>query len=177
MKVSAAFVLVFLSAAALAAGDEVYRYVDADGVIHYTDRAPERNAKPLPMRPLAGAKTAVKARFYSPEALREAARFAVRVESPTPGERFAAERPPSVIAASVMPGLVKGFRLVYQVDGRAALAAPSDQLSIVLTPLSEGAHEALVILLDPTGREVARSDVSRFELSPKTERNFAPKRN
>ena len=75
-----------------------------------------------------------------------------------------------------MPGLVKGFRLVYQIDGRALQAAPSDQLSMTLTPLSDGTHEALVILLDPAGREVARSEASRFQLGPKTERGGAPKK-
>lgn len=177
MKLLAAFLLVLSCAGALAAGDEVYRYVDADGLVHYTDRAPERNAKPLAMRPPPGVRAAGKARFYSPEALREAARFAVRVESPTPDERFATGRPPTLVAASVMPGLVKGFRLIYQVDGRNLPATPSDQLSIALTPLSEGSHEVRVILLDPAGREVARSETSRFELGTKTRHQSAPKKN
>lgn len=166
MRLKAA-IAILLSAAAMsaAAGDPVYRYTDAGGTVHYSDRAPDRHAKPIRLAPLSGAisREASKARiFYPPEALREAARFSVRVESPTPGERFGAGRAPTVAAASVMPGLVKGFRLVYQLNGRAVTAAPVDALSIALRPLPAGEHGLVVVLLDPKGQEVARSVESRF---------------
>src|SRR3546814_12802767 len=92
-----------------------------------------------------------------PEALREAARFSVRVESPTPGERLDSGATPIIAAASVMPALVSGFHLVYQVDERAVTAQPVDALSIALPPLDPGVHELRVVLLDAQGRELARA--------------------
>lgn len=153
-----------LCATAARADGEVYRYVDADGVVHYTDRAPDRHAKPLRLRSGVTAPGAGRKTFYSPEALRQAARFAVRVESPTPGERIGGAVP-AIAAASVMPALVQGFRLVYQIDGHAATAAPVDALSIPLAPLPAGDHELVIILLDPHGRELARSPPSNFRVA------------
>lgn len=178
-------IALLVSAAALpaAAGDPVYRYTDTNGIVHFTDRAPDRHAKPIRMAPLSGTAapagdkpTSARAKvFYTPEALREAARFSVRVESPTPGERFAAGAAPTVAAASVMPGLVRGFRLVYQLDGRAITPQPVDALSVALKPLPAGSHELVVVLLDPAGKEIARSVESRFDVARPISDQSAPK--
>lgn len=180
-------IALLLSAAALpaAAGDPIYRYTDANGIIHFTDRPPDRHAKPIRMSPLSGtsvpretgakSKSAKSAVTYTPEALREAARFSVRVESPTPGERVAAGTAPTVVAASVMPGLVKGYRLVYEINGKAMTPQPVDALSVALKPLPPGAHALVVVLLDPGGKEIARSGESRFDVTRPTDDRSAPK--
>lgn len=167
--------LLCLFAAAAAADDAVYRYTDTQGVTHYTDRAPDRHAKPIRLAPLSGPRPPQRQTFYSPEALREAARFAVRVESPTPGERLDAIAAPVIAAASVMPALVSGFHLVYQVDDRAVTAKPVDALSIALPPLAAGIHELRVVLLDAQGRELARSPPSSFEIGRTIAARDAPK--
>lgn len=163
------FCCCLLVALALPAGaDEIYRVVRPDGSVVYTDRAPDRQARPLRLGPVSGSTPAAgrpRSAFYSPELLRQAARFAVRIESPTPGQIQAAGSP-LVAAASVMPGLVKGFSLQYQIDGRNFTEAPSEALSLPIPPLAAGPHELVIVLLDPSGREVARSEVSRFELRP-----------
>lgn len=163
------------SAVAAAAEDAVYRYVDADGVVHYTDRAPDRHAKPLHLGPISGATSKPPKTFYSPEALRQAARFSVRIESPTPGQRWGAGAQPLVLAASVMPALVSGFRLVYQVDGKSVSDAPVDTLSVTAT-LAPGEHELVVVLLDARGQEVARSETGRFEVGEVRLAASAPKK-
>src|SRR3546814_1810054 len=95
-----------LFAATAAADEAVYRDSDAKGVAHYTDRAPDRHARPIHLAPLSGPRPTQRSQtFYSPEALREAARFSVRVESPTPGERLDSGATPIIAAASVMPAL------------------------------------------------------------------------
>jgi len=166
-----------LFAATAAADDAVYRYIDANGVAHYTDRAPDRHARPIHLAPLSGPRPTQRSQtFYSPEALREAARFSVRVESPTPGERLDSGATPIIAAASVMPALVSGFHLVYQVDERAVTAQPVDALSIALPPLDPGVHELRVVLLDAQGRELARSPTSSFEVGRTTMARNAPKR-
>src|SRR3546814_20178229 len=65
-----------LFAATAAADEAVYRDSDAKGVAHYTDRAPDRHARPIHLAPLSGPRPTQRSQtFYSPEALREAARF------------------------------------------------------------------------------------------------------
>ncbi|MDD3761789.1 MAG: DUF4124 domain-containing protein [Nevskiales bacterium] len=144
-------------AAAAMAADEVYRYVAPDGSVHYTDQPPDPRARPLKLEPLSGATPPARRPFYSLAALQAAARFAVSIESPTPGQQFDAAQLPVVAAASVMPGLVTGFGLSYRVDGAAVTATPVDDLSIELSGLAPGAHELVVALIGADGRERARS--------------------
>lgn len=163
------FLIAMLMVLALpAAADEIYREVRPDGSVHYTDRPADKRAKPLRLGPVSGTTPGkpggAGGTFYTPEMLKEAARFAVRVESPTPEQVHAAGRT-LVAAASVMPGLVKGFRLVYQVNGAAVNAAPVEDLSLSLPPLPAGTHELIIVLLNPQGQEVARSPPTRFRLS------------
>jgi len=153
-------VLCGLSAMAFAA-DEVYRYVAPDGSVHYTDRPPSKRAKPLQLPPLSGPAPTGK-RFYTPEALRAAARFAVSIDSPTPGQVLRAGVDRAVAAANVMPGLVSGFRVVYFLDGRALEPGPVDALSVLLPALGHGEHSVSAAVLDANGREVARSEETHF---------------
>jgi hypothetical protein len=134
-------------AATAGSATEVYRVVEADGTVRYSDRPPNRHARPIQLPPLSGAAAQPGRSFYSADALRAAARFAVSVESPTPGQRVPVGAP-LVAAASVMPGLVSGFRLVY-----------------LLPALPAGDYALRVVLLDPQGREIARSEESRFAVS------------
>lgn len=146
--------------------DAIYREVQADGSVHFTDRPADKRARPMNLqlppgsssRPQKGAMP-----VNASELLRQAARYSVRVESPTP-EQIHGNGHKLVAAASVMPGLVKGFQLVYQVDGAAVTDAPVDQLSVVLPQMAAGLHTLVVVLLDPKGQEVARSSPTRFQL-------------
>ena len=151
------------SGAALA--DDVYRHVGPDGVVRYTDKPPDKHARPIQLEPLSGpiAATKTRRRFYSASALRAAARFAVSVESPTPGQLLRAGSR-MVAAASVMPGLVEGFSLRYLLDGRAVTPAPTDELSILLPALAPGEYHLSIAVLDPHGQELARSEEIGFQV-------------
>ncbi len=166
-------ILILWSLALPVAAEDIYREVRADGSVHFTDKAPDKKAKPIVIGPISGtipggSKGKKSTTFYTPEMLKQAARFAVRVESPTPGQAQSVNEA-VVAAASVMPGLVKGFRLVYQVNGRAVTAQPIDELSLVLPALAPGEHELLIVLLNAKGVEVARSETARFQLRPAPE--------
>jgi hypothetical protein len=160
-------ILMTLLLAGPALADDVYKQVQPDGSIRYTDKPPSKGAKPARLPPLSGtisatAGTSGSRVFYTEEALREAARFAVSIESPTPGQelRIGADR--AVAAANVMPGLVTGFGLLYFLDGAAMTAEPVDKLSVLMPLMAPGAHKVSVAVLDAKGREVARSAETSF---------------
>ncbi len=168
LRLAALILAVLLASPALAA--DVYRQEQPDGSIRYTDKPPHKGAKPAKLPPLSGtisatAGTSGSRVFYTEEALREAARFAVSLESPTPGQelRIGADR--AVAAANVMPGLVTGFGLMYYLDGAAMTADPVDQLSVLMPLMQPGAHKVRVVVLDGKGREVARSAETSFLVS------------
>lgn len=160
--------LLLVLSAVPAAADDVYREVGPDGTVRYTDRPPHKRAKPIQLPPLSGITPGGKGQqrtFYTPEALRAAARFAVSVESPTPGQVLRAGVDRAVAAANVMPGLVAGFRLIYLVDDRAITAQAVDELSVLMPAPDVGEHLLKVIVVDPAGREVARSSETPFIVS------------
>lgn len=162
------FVSILMLAAATAAADEVYRHVDADGTVRYSDQPPHRNAKPLQLGTPSGTTPGdvrPRKRFYSAEALRAAARFAVTVESPTPGQVLRPGVDRAVAAASVMPGLVTGFGLMYFLDGKALTPRPIEELSLLLPELSPGGYRLSVAVIDAKGQEVARSTETAFLVS------------
>lgn len=159
------FALMLMLVAATAAADEVYRHVDADGKVRYSDQPPNKHARPLQLGTPSGttpADTKTRKRFYSAEALRAAARFAVSVESPTPGQILRPGVDRAVAAASVMPGLVTGFGLMYFLDGKALGGRPIEELSLQLPVLAPGTYRLSVAVIDPQGREVARSPETPF---------------
>ncbi len=152
--------LLLLVPMGVCASDEIYRVVQPDGSIRYTDKAPDKRARPMQLGPASGTTPTKGRTFYSPEALRVAARFAASMESPTPGQVVPADR--VVAAASVMPGLVSGFRLVYWLNDRAITPEPVEDLSILLPPIEPGDHRLSVVVLNPQGQEVARSGEVSF---------------
>jgi hypothetical protein len=162
--------LLLLLPALACADDPVYRYVAPDGTVHYTDKPPSKHAKPLKFETPSGttppssnpAARRPRTRFYSMAALQAAARFAVSVESPTPGEVIASGDRAVVGAASVMPGLVAGFRLQFLIDDAPATAEPVDALSVLLPPMAPGPHALKVQLIDPQGRIRLTSDATDF---------------
>lgn len=159
--------LLLVLSAAPAAADDVYREVGPDGAVRYTDRPQNKRAKPIQLPPLSGYTPGGKGQrtFYTPEALRAAARFAVSVESPTPGQVLRAGVDRAVAAANVMPGLVAGFRLIYLVDDRPITAQAVDELSVLMPAPDVGEHRLKVVVVDPAGREVARSNETSFVVS------------
>lgn len=155
-----------LLAAAAGAG-EVYRVVEPDGSVRYTDRPPHPHARPLQLGIASGTTPAgARKRFYSVEALRSAARFAVSIEAPTPGQVLRPGIDRAVAAASVMPGLVSGFGLMYFLDGRALTDRPVDALSLLLPVLAPGEYRISAAVYDAQGREVARSAETPFSVAP-----------
>lgn len=157
-------------ASAHPAGAQVYRYVDANGVIHYTDKPPEgTGAKPVPLPPLQtykagaapppsafGSAPAKPAQSESAQAM-PSSRFGVTITSPTPEETFRDGSSDLSVAVSVMPGLVDGFGLIYYIDGAAFNREPLMQTSVSVGAMERGVHVFEVALVDRGGKEVARS--------------------
>lgn len=79
--------LLFALSPASWADDAIYRYTDVSGVVHYTDRAPDRHVATIRFAPISGAQPGRGSPSNVPIALRDAASFSLQVESPTPGQQ------------------------------------------------------------------------------------------
>ncbi|MGB0955432.1 MAG: DUF4124 domain-containing protein, partial [Panacagrimonas sp.] len=129
----------------LPATAQVYRWVDKDGVVHYTDKPPQPDATPVDLPPLHRMAPAeeVKTEVLVDEAP-VAAPTPINVEleiiSPEPDQTYrSAERLVPVELALNSP-LPDGYRLRYLLDGLTKADEPADALSVVLLNVARGAH-------------------------------------
>lgn len=173
MRTACLLLLMMLAAPASA---EVYRYVDEQGVVHYTDKPPGRDAKPATLPPLhtypAGRPPEPDAPS-APETPASAGKLQVRIDAPAPDQTFRDPSGSVSVSASVSPALPGGHGLIYYVDGSAATPEPVQTTGFTLSGLERGEHRIAVAVVDGDGREVARSATVSVHLKPPTVRRPA----
>lgn len=157
--------MLLLLMATTASAGKLYRYVDANGTVHYTDRPPTRGAKPLI---LDGSRPAItKRKWDDPAALaiiRNATRFAVKWRLPSPGQTYKDSNAPVLVVVSVMPGLVNDFGMLFYVNGRAQSSKPIKDIKANLHGIGAGRHQLVAALINHQGVEIARSKPVTIEI-------------
>jgi hypothetical protein len=154
---------------ALALGSaEVYRWVDADGQAHYSDR-PERGAEriTITVSPPAGnparngsPNVSTQARGDEPPAAITGYQ-SLTITRPTQEQVLWNIEGQLDVAAEVQPELQPGHALRFQLDGRMILAEPG----ATRTRFSEvfrGEHTLQVDVVDASGSALIASPTSRF---------------
>jgi hypothetical protein len=142
-----------------------YRWVDADGIVHYSDRpapgskkievedsrpAAANSAASLPRAKNAAAAPAIAAPYTSCEILHPSAeQTLVNVWSVT-------------VELDLQPELRPGDSVVLQYDGNPAADQPPRGTSFVLTSVVRGAHNIAAKVVDLSGRTVCQSGAVTF---------------
>ncbi len=153
---------------------EVYRHVDKDGVVHYTDKPPSKNAKPLDLPPIQ-----VIGPIEAPQASRPSSRgsssssavprdLSVSIVSPTPDQTFRGDDRRLTVSVSLSAGLPEGFGLFYLLDGSPQNRAATRQQSYTLSEVERGEHLVSVILVNARGTEVSRAGPVIVHMKPPT---------
>jgi hypothetical protein len=149
------YLLLPLLLIALPVQAEVYRWVDADGHVHYGDKAPTPGAKPAELPPLqfiaGGATTGTAALLASSKTTPAPAAetVALSIVSPTPDQTLRGTDRKLVVAISLQKPLPEGAGLVYLLDGNARTSKPVHDLSYT--------HLVAVAVVDGAGRELGRA--------------------
>ena len=158
--------LALLCAFAIAAhAEEFWRWVDENGVVHYSDR-PQPGAEKVQMR---GAQTYTPAPLpereqgTTDETAREAApRYSgLSIESPAAGEtlwNIAGELP---VRLNVSPALSPDHQLRLFLDGRPVPNVPQ-AAEFTISEVYRGEHQLRAAIFDGEGRELASSDTVTF---------------
>lgn len=158
MRVVVCLALIVVGLPALAGGKPLFRYTDANGQVHYTDQPPFKGAKPMVLYNRSAPTVSRKwADAEAVETVRSATRFAVSLDTPSPGQVYRDASAGVAVAANVMPGLAKGFGLSFRVDDVAQSAKPIPEIRTMLHGLSAGQHVISTVLISPEGVELARS--------------------
>lgn len=149
---------------------QVYRWVDAGGVVHYSDKPHRQNAKPVALPPL---QTMASGDVSDP--------FAGNASKPAP--EASAMPAPSIISpaqdatirdaqdqvtVTVDATLKPGQGLVYSVDGRARNRTPTPSTAYRLDDVYRGTHQLAVALVGADGRTLARSRPVTIYMKPPT---------
>ena len=154
------------AAGAHAAGTTLYKWVDPDGVTHYSDR-PEAGSQRVQIgAPQSYKPAATTARPQPPTVAPRrdagpAAYTRVAIDSPTPGRVFLNEGNNIGVSAAVEPQLAPGHRLWFVLDGQRVEGKSTTELNAVLE-VGRGEHTVAVTIADEYGNELVSSEPVAF---------------
>lgn len=162
--------LVALPSGAAQAG-EIYRHVDEQGNVTYTDEPPEKDSKPVDLKPLPEVSIPASERSSrdresqqeDADNVQEQALYK-RVEIIEPGHDTAFWRGGGqvTIRARAEPKLARGHSYQLEFDGERRDTNRSGTFS--LKNVYRGTHTIVVHILDSTGKVITSSDTTRFTL-------------
>lgn len=149
-----------LLAVATPAAAQVYRYVDPEGVVHYTDKPPKPDARPVDLPPLQViGPVARPTASGTAQALPELSQppVALRLVSPAPEQTVRGDDRRLNVNVALDRPLPEGYGLLYLLDGSPQNRTATRALNFVLEGVERGEHLVSVAAVDARGREVART--------------------
>lgn len=168
------FVLLLIaSVSLLATAADVYRWTDKDGVVHYGDQPPTKDAKPTKLPPIQTvpfARQAPASADGAAPAKPAAPTLTLTVTAPKPEETLRDATRKLPISVALSQPLPPGAGLVYLLDGRAQNTPPIDSTSYTLDSLDRGTHLVAVAAVDARGKELARSAPVIVHMKPPSAR-------
>lgn len=166
--------LVLTAAVALpfTANAEIYKYVDSNGVVRYTDKPPSKNAKPLDLPPVqtytgveSGSSDASDDNELDSILLPTTVNYqGIVLTSPSADQVFSTGNPQVTASAQVEPGLQAGHRVVFLVDG-LPFPAPEGESSTELSGLNRGSHTLQAVVMDSRDSIQAQSEPINFQMN------------
>ncbi len=146
----------------------VYKWVDEEGVVHYTDKPPSEGAQPTKLPGLQTYKGGTHPnlnRFDQRGAGTSGASATVHLDIVTPShdETFRDRTVP--VAVMVTPQLKGAQRLVYLLDG-VPVSEPTTQASYAMTDVDRGTHTIGVTVIDDAGNEYGSAPPVTVHVKP-----------
>lgn len=147
-----------------------WRWVDADGTVHYSDRPvpgavevylPD-STTPAP-RPQSAATPTSGAPVTTPVPLGASAQYTrLAIASPTPDETLWNIEGVLNVDVAVAPRVQQGHRLALIFDGQLLVQPPSSGTSFTVSEVYRGVHTIQAVILDSSNAQVMRSAPVQF---------------
>jgi hypothetical protein len=164
MKIQLAIWLILLAlAAAPLAAQEIYRVVDENGNVTYTDQKPNDNADPMDLpelNVLGDDEAAAEVITAEPES-ETAQPLNFRITSPTDGETLAGEA--IQVEMDIGIEIPPTAQIVLFLNGQPQ--EPIRTLDITLDQIPPGPYQLRAELQTPEGRKIAETGSVRFEVT------------
>jgi len=179
---SALCLALLLVSAPLLAKDEIYRWVDAEGVTHYGSKPPSKDAKPVELPQLQTYRPGIVPAANMP-LLNTPARsgsaslpLSMRITAPVDGETFRDPQGVITVSVEVEPGTPPGAVFRFYLDGAVQNKKPWAASSYTFTDVERGEHSISVALIDADGAELKRTEPVRIYQMPPTAPPPVPKK-
>ena len=158
-----------LLAVPLALGQTIYKWVDEDGVVHYSDQ-PHGKAEKVPMKSAQTYK-APPASSYSPVPASTSLTStsggtpyqACAISQPTDGEDLA-NIESLTLFVQTNPAVRQGDKIFHNLDGALLNRGAPTGPTFTLTPVDRGTHTLLATIRDPQGTVVCQTSQITFNV-------------
>jgi hypothetical protein len=150
------------------AADDVFRWVDDKGVVHFSDKPPAPDAKPVQLPQLQTFKSGTPPPL-PPSTSTGAAPVAAagsEVSIVAPAQEETIRDAEGHVSVSVNAQLPPGCGLVYYLDGAAQNAAATPSTAFLLNGVERGEHQIAVAMVAVDGHELARSGSVTIFMKP-----------
>lgn len=171
MEMRLVFMFACLLAATAAAAEEAYRWVDEDGVVHYSDR-PREGAESieLPAPNVATVRRVPQSRAADddgeePEEEQTTGYTSIEIASPKAEETLWNIEGVLNVSVALQPGLRPGHQVRAYFDGEMQ---PVSGTSFQVQEVWRGVHNIQVEVVDSTGKLMIRSEPNRFYVQQNT---------
>ena len=173
MELRPIFVVAGLVAASLALADGAYRWVDENGVVHYSD-VPVEGAELVNLSEYSretGARIALPSAQSTDEEAEQPAESgtfryeSLAVQSPGPEETLWNIEGTLTVSLAVTPALQAGHQVRVYFDGQARMVSGT---SFQIEEVWRGVHNIQAEIIDDTGKLMIRSKPNRFYVQQNT---------
>jgi hypothetical protein len=163
MRISTSILCLALCGTALAA--DTYRWVDKDGVVHYSDQPnPGAERIPLTTAPLPGSVAPQQAPARPAAGPATQPVYAgCEISSPNPDQVFTNTTAVGA-SVSVLPGLQSGHRITMRLNGQIVQGWPDASQSYQLQDLARGSYTLQALIVDGANRPVCSSRALMFHV-------------
>jgi hypothetical protein len=152
------------SGSAWAQGATLYRWVDEQGVVHFSDR-PMPGAEKVevpPAQSIPAPRVPAPRRAPAPEEPQGPVYSRVAIVQPVPEQSFVNTGfAPVEVAAAIEPRLQPGHQLWFYLDGQRLENVPTQARSTTVE-VGRGTHTVAVRVVDQNGRELVTSEPVTF---------------
>ena len=164
-SISIPVLILTLLASSAAWSDRVYRHVDEDGNVTFTDEPPDGDSEevkihPITVMPLPRPQARSTQDEPEDETEESAGYEALAITKPEHDTAFWRASGDIVIEVNVQPELRQNHTLELELDGERTQQSRESRFEI--TNIDRGTHEAVVHIVDDGGETVKSSELTRF---------------
>ncbi len=159
------FTLMSLVACTVASAATVYKWVDEDGVTHFSDQ-PHENAQKVELKApqtFSAPKTSTPARPTPPRQPAEKVYQSCGMSEPSNDQVFLNTDTVSA-GTSVQPAVRPGDTVLVTMDGAPVPGVPASGGQFTISPVDRGEHTIQMVVKDPSGTTVCSSPSVTFHV-------------